>query len=210
MFNAISQRAFSLLDINIFGSLVTKFSPKCQVRIKVYRNASVKLRPGASIRGSGALHVGVKWPAYLASKTILSAWDSSKMTVNGKFRIYSGSQIVVDENASLELGSGYINSNSTISCFNCIKIGHDVAIAENVTIRDSDNHSIVGGKPKTAPINIGNHVWIGLGVTVLKGVTIGDGAVIAAGSMVTKDVPPNCLAAGVPARVIRKDVSWTD
>lgn len=58
------------------------------------------------------------------------------------------------------------------------------------------------------PVEIGNNVWIGVGATILKGVTIGDGAIIAAGSVVTKDIPARCLAAGVPAKVIKTDVEW--
>ena len=76
-------------------------------------------------------------------------------------------------------------------------------------IRDSDNHTIVrDGYTPTAPIKIGNHVWIGVNCTILKGVTIGDGAIIAAGSVVTKDVPAHSLVGGVPAKVIRTDVEW--
>ena len=60
----------------------------------------------------------------------------------------------------------------------------------------------------TQPVFIGNHVWIGTNVTILKGVTIGDGAIIAAGSVVTKSVPSKCLAAGVPAKVIKENVEW--
>lgn len=52
---------------------------------------------------------------------------------------------------------------------------------------------------RTRPVSIGNHVWIGTGATILKGVTIGDSAVVGAGAVVTRDVPTNCLVAGVPA-----------
>ena len=54
-----------------------------------------------------------------------------------------------------------------------------------------------------APIHIGRHVWIGANATVLPGVTIGEGAIVAAGAVVTKDVPKNTMVGGVPARVIR-------
>lgn len=67
---------------------------------------------------------------------------------------------------------------------------------------------MIGGKEKSAPIHIGNHVWIGARATILKGVTIGDGAVVAAGAVVNKDVPPNTLVGGVPARIIKENISW--
>ena len=55
-----------------------------------------------------------------------------------------------------------------------------------------------------APIRIGRHVWIGANATVLPGVTIGDGAIIAAGAVVTRDVPENAIVGGVPARIMRQ------
>lgn len=62
----------------------------------------------------------------------------------------------------------------------------------------------IGGHPRSkGDVTIGNDVWIGMGATILSGVTIGDGAVIAARSLVTKDVPPYAIAGGNPARVIR-------
>ena len=60
----------------------------------------------------------------------------------------------------------------------------------------------------SAPIHIGNHVWVGVRAIILKGVTIGDGAIIAAGSVVTRDVPANTLVGGVPAKIIKDNISW--
>lgn len=61
----------------------------------------------------------------------------------------------------------------------------------------------------TQPVTIGDHIWIGARTNVLNGVTVGDGAVVAAGSLVTRDVPPRALVGGVPARVLREDVDWS-
>ena len=58
------------------------------------------------------------------------------------------------------------------------------------------------------PITIGENVWIGCRALILKGVTIGDGAVVAAGAVVTKDVPANCVVAGNPAKIIKENVVW--
>ena len=60
----------------------------------------------------------------------------------------------------------------------------------------------------TKPVTIGNHVWICSNSIVLKGVTIGDGAIIAAGAVVTKDVPSKCMVGGNPAKIIRTNVDW--
>lgn len=129
--------------------------------------------------------------------------------INRKLYLYKRAAVQANATARIWLGSGYINSNLDLSCFERIEIGQDVAISEGVTIRDSDDHKIAGSShPHTKPIKIGNRVWVGLNVTILKGVTIGDGVVIAAGALVTKDVPARCLAAGVPARIIRENVDW--
>jgi acetyltransferase-like isoleucine patch superfamily enzyme len=65
---------------------------------------------------------------------------------------------------------------------------------------DLNDHSLPG---KSSPVKIGDNVWLGARATVLKGVTIGDGAVVAAGALVTRDVPSRTVVAGVPARVIK-------
>jgi len=79
----------------------------------------------------------------------------------------------------------------------------------NVTITDTDWHhldrSLDGIEPPpSAPVIIGSNVWLGMNVNVFKGVSIGDNSVIAANSLVTKDIPENALAIGAPAKVIKK------
>jgi len=134
---------------------------------------------------------------------------NAKIIIEKSFSIYSGAKVYVNQGAILKLGGGYINHNFNLNCFERIEIGTDVAISDNVCIRDSDNHDILHScHTKTKPIIIGNHVWIGMNVTILKGVNIGDGVIIAAGSIVTKDVPKNSLVGGIPAKILKPNVDW--
>ena len=158
---------------------------------------------------SGKFSLNKPWSESNPYCSLLFMDKGAQLNIKNTFDIYSGAKIYINKGAVLNLGSSYINHNLNISCFERIDIGKRVAISENVTIRDSDNHQIVGtGRPVSAPIVIGNHVWIGMNVTILKGVTIGSGAIIAAGSVVNKDVPQNVLVAGVPAKIIKNDIEW--
>jgi len=100
----------------------------------------------------------------------------------------------------------FINQNCTMYDLGGIDIGDDVMIGPNVSLITS-SHPIEPSRRRdgviAAPIVIGKNVWIAAGVTVIGGVTIGDNSVVAAGSVVTRDVPRDSLAAGNPARVIR-------
>lgn len=75
-------------------------------------------------------------------------------------------------------------------------------VGANTSIGDRDDHpERLGTSPQ--PVHIGNNVFIGMHCIVMKGVTIGDNSIIGAGSIVTKDIPANCIAAGVPCKVIK-------
>lgn len=89
-----------------------------------------------------------------------------------------------------------------------VHIGSGTLIAWDCCVMDRDYHCIDGIKEHTAPINIGENVWIGCNAIILKGVTIGDGAVVGAGAVVTHDIPAHTMVAGNPARVIKSDVHW--
>ena len=79
--------------------------------------------------------------------------ENAKLYVSGGFDIYTGAQIYINNNAVLKLGSGYINSNLNLSSFESIEIGECVAISENVSIRDGDNHFLTGTERRsTLPI----------------------------------------------------------
>lgn len=110
--------------------------------------------------------------------------------------------------AVIEIGDfTFINRRSEIMCKEHVKIGKHCAISWDVSIMDTDYHRMEGSTP-TKPTIIEDHVWIGNKSIILKGVTIGTGAVVAAGSVVSRDVPAYALVAGVPAKIIKENVSW--
>lgn len=124
----------------------------------------------------------------------------------------------------------FINAGTNIISINEIEIGDDVTIGWNIYIYDHDSHSLdyrfrkddierqredfyanrnfIFSKDwstvKSAPIKICNKVWIGFNAIILKGVTIGEGAIVAAGAVVTKDVPAWTVVAGNPATIVKK------
>lgn len=119
-------------------------------------------------------------------------------------QFYSGVRLEVGKDASIKIGNGtYLNRNTVIVSQKQIEIGNDCKISWDVVIMDTDLHPLPGEtRVDTKPVIIMDNVWIGCRVIVLKGVTIGSGAIIAAGAVVTKDIPDNSIAAGVPARII--------
>ncbi len=147
--------------------------------------------------------------------TSIKVEKNGKVEVNQDFTFCYGCDVIVFEGGKLKLDKGYCNCGTKIRCKNEIFIGADTAIAHDVMIIDFDGHTIlkmVDGeyreKAISRPIRIGNHVWIGAKSIILKGVTVGDGSIIAAGSIVTRDVPAGCLVAGNPAKVIKENVVW--
>lgn len=199
--------------------LCTKlFTPR---RLRVYKPSMCYVHPEAQVRIEKYLNFNRQWDnqRMLRNKMVGSLYLAKGATLEVEaFDAYAGSRINVNAGAKLSLGSGYMNHDCVIDCFSSITIGYGVVISERVVIRDSDNHAITSTengelksdeKPAAAPIVIKDHVWLGMNVVVLKGVTIGEGAIVAAGSVVTKDVPSHCLVAGVPAKVVKTNVTWS-
>ncbi len=116
-------------------------------------------------------------------------------------------QLSAGPGARLLVGAGtFINTGTSVSARVLVSIGRRCQIANHVVIMDSDFHGLIDrDKPDPpAPIIIEDDVWIAVRATVLKGVRIGTGSVVAAGSVVVRDVPPHTLVAGVPAREVAR------
>jgi len=166
------------------------------------------------VREGGALRIG------LGSFGLSSEDDTSVVRVRegaafrceGVVSLQRGIRVVVDS-GTLTIGHGTnVNGIGTkILCAQEITIGRDCTFSWDVQLLDNDFHAItVEGveQSSVAPVRIGDRVWVGTRAIVLKGVTIGDGAVVAAGAVVTKDVPAGAVVGGMPAKVIGRADSW--
>ena len=172
-------------------------------------NCCIELRKNSLLDINEKLVMGISQVRGASLETRLLLEENARMFVVKPFHIYAGSFIRVIRGGKLVLESGFINENVQITCASEIRIGFGATIGRDVIIRDYDGHQILRPwQPISAKITIGRHVWIGNRATILKGVTIGDNSIIAAGAVVTHDIPANCIAAGVPARVIKENIVW--
>ena len=115
-------------------------------------------------------------------------------------------ELVTYTSGRIEIGHHtFINYGSSIAARASVKIGHYCHLGHYTFVMDNDQHGVVRRMelPQSDPVIIEDHVWIGSKAVILAGVRIGSRAVIGAGSIVTRDIPPRCVAAGNPARVLR-------
>jgi maltose O-acetyltransferase len=160
---------------------------------------------------------------YSSSIILSNGSKKGDIVIHNRGRMYAtlvskfGGKIFFEEN--VKIGHG-----SIVACISSISIGRGTAIAHNVVIIDNNNHPTHPEDRKimynshwdsplrnwnyssSAPIIIGENVWVGTGSRLHKGIAIGDNSIIAANAMVTKDVPANCIVAGNPARVVKEDI----
>lgn len=111
--------------------------------------------------------------------------------------------------ARLTIGAfSSIGDRVQVHCCEKVSIGDYVLVSWDCNILENNFHTTTDGGISSAPIVIGDRVWIGCRAIILAGVTIGEGSIVAAGSVVTRDVPPGTLVAGNPAKVIRETGPW--
>lgn len=152
---------------------------------------------------------------WLGGKIIIEAGvklnsDSHRCLTSSIFRPvklrthYDGAEIIIRKGAVL-------NGTSVVARSRCIEIGEGTNIAPNCIIMDADFHDpwpsegrfTRPGDENDKDVTIGKNVWIGTGCIILKGTVIGDNSIIGAGSVVNSEIPAGCLAAGVPAKVVK-------
>jgi acetyltransferase-like isoleucine patch superfamily enzyme len=160
-------------------------------------------------RGFRILRGNLQGIPYLSGKVYIEIGDN--VTIHSVITIAGGK---IYDCPSFKVGSNtYIGSRVNISIANEVTIGDYCYLADNISIFDNDGHPINSidrsqnkpvDKTNVKPISIGNHVWIGSNCIIHKGISIGAGAIVGAGSVVTKDVDTYTIVAGNPAKVVKK------
>lgn len=168
-----------------------------KAEFKSFGNKSVIDRP-FTIRGGKFISIGDR--VLIGRRVVLTAWDCC----SGK---KSEPCIIISDDVE-------IGDESHITCLNKIYIGKGVLTGRKVLITDNSHGAFtkedLSMDPKLripiskGPVIIEDNVWIGEKASIMPGVTIGEGAIIGANSVVTKDVTPYCIAAGCPARVVKR------
>ncbi len=167
----------------------------------------ITFAPGAALR------VGLG-PFGLTSSddtSVIRVREGAELHCAGVVSLQRGVRVVVD-GGRLTIGHATnVNGLTKILVAEEVTIGAECTLSWDVQILDNDFHRLtIRGveRPMSAPVRIGDRVWVGTGAIVLKGVTIGAGAVVAAGAVVTSDVEPGAIVAGVPAVKVGEADSW--
>ncbi len=177
---SVSQIIFESIKL-VRGVFVKNKFKKCEGLFRADKGVRI-LRKNASII------VGRKVQLHRYVK--LSAWGNEHHA-----------RIIIGNNTS-------IGDRTEIHAGKKVEIGSGCNIAWDINIMDRDYHKFNSEKEEIKPVKICDNVWIGCNSIVLKGVTIGEGAVVAAGSIVTRDVPPKALVGGNPAKVLKENIYW--
>lgn len=142
--------------------------------------------------------------------------SNHKLLIGDNCIVRSGSFWFEDSNCTITVGDHCTIEEAGIAVtepHSRIELGKDCMLSGGISIRNGDSHSIIDLNTNkrinyAQDIDIGDHVWIGSQVQILKGVKIGPNSIIGLRSIVTKDIPSNCIAVGVPAKVVKERVTW--
>jgi len=150
----------------------------------------------------------VRWPVH---GNLLEALREGRLQIGAQTLLEPGVWITAPAPARVRIGAGsFLNLGVTVAALELVEIGDHCMFANGCFITDADHRFDDPDRPVTwqgftskGPTRVGDNVWCGANVVITSGVTVGDRCVIGANSVVTVDIPPRSIAAGVPARVIR-------
>jgi acetyltransferase-like isoleucine patch superfamily enzyme len=179
--------------------------------VVIFKHVHISVQ-GKITSNDGRLYIGA-YSHYMGRKSLFYIKEESQLILEGKNIISEGTITILEPKSCLTLKGGNIGRYSVIRSLKKITIGKDYNISWDVTIMDSDTHPIFQIENSSIVINedkeirIGEHVWVSAGARILKGSNIQDGAVIAAGSIISKTIEPHSLAGGIN-HTLKNDIFW--
>lgn len=213
----IKRYLWLLLKLNIFQFIWFNFFSKKVYRLKgaliyPFHLGKICLEKGATIVLNDNLYLNKIEDTNVIIKGCLYMKNGAQMIVDGETQFIAGYCVQVSENAILKLNGCFFNEGARIICRNNISIGRGSGASVNTVIRDSTGHPS-GTSPdsstiSSAPVKIGEHVWIGGNSIVYQGSDIGDGAIIGFGSKVSGEIPPRSMVAPQMDKIVMSDVFW--
>lgn len=169
--------------------------------MSVIRSLATKVWYGGKLSLPKTSMIGRRCGVYIKGSGSIKC--QGRIIVNDDVMLFSKGQLIIGD----QFG---INSYSRIVAHEKIEIGNNVTIGQMVSILDHDHNYVINQGNMgldgylTAPVSIGNNVWIGDKSTVLRGVNIGNNVVVGANTLVNKDVPDNCVIGGIPFKILKE------
>lgn len=223
---------FSGNEIYIYHSSETIFGNETYINktnINIADMAKLNIKNECNI-GNASISIGKHGRMLLEEKVVVCSNNKTRWSIGeeAKFKVgrqgtFAGGECFIYGNALLKIGTEFsVNGNYRIVVDpgTYILIGDDCMFSFDISMRSNDGHSIFDVVSKeninsTDDVNrsrsivIGNHVWIGERAYILYNTQIGDGSIIGAMSLVKGRIPNNCIATGIPAKVIKNDIAWS-
>jgi len=154
---------------------------------------------GVELEKPNSFHGHVRFQRHPGSRIAIGPGSCFRDSTNRPSMIRT-----LSETATVQIGANCGFSGTYIACARSIVLGENILCGADTTIWDTDFHPEDPRSGPDAPVIIGDNVWLGVGVIVLKGVTIGENTIVGAGGLVTRSLPAGVIAMGTPARVAKK------
>lgn len=216
IWNKLKKSCRLLTQVNVWQTwqMHRRIKHPKSATLHVQHYSMINIDPTASIELHENAHFEINEPMLVGRSRVepatLYMYPNSKITIDGLVTMFEGASVVVFEGGHLEVGDETRIRHCAIQCANHISIGKNCSIANDCLVQDTNFHSKTDCDGTQSVVDeeiiIGNYVWVCPKSVILKGVHIGDGAIIATGSVVTKDVPAYSMVAGVPAKVVKTGV----
>ena len=205
-----------ILNLSTFAIRSLSFRKRIKGREnKLHCKGTLIMNSKLIIRGN-INKITISRESILLNCRIFISGNNNEIYIGNKVKLFDTELWIEDENNKMIIGKSTSINGAHIALTefnNKIEIGENCLFSKNIDIRNGDSHSIIDLTTNirinyAGNIDIGNHVWLGKFVKILKGTVIGENCVIGINSLVNSTIEPNSLAVGSPAKSIKRNITW--